>query len=117
MRRTDRRRQEAAANAIASAVQDAILEIRTLAYRREDLPENVYLETHDHQEVIRLLADVCDTLIPGLRRDLPKHKPTDALQYTWDSRSEDQRRWLRQTLADHGVTITDFVVDKYQNSK
>jgi hypothetical protein len=113
MRSTDRRHQDAAATAIAHAVHDAILLIRTTAYRRERLVEGTFPEADDYAEEIRLLADVCDTLIPGLRRDLPSFRPVDALQYTWDSRNEHQRRWLEETLAQHDIAVTDFIVDRH----
>jgi hypothetical protein len=113
MRSTDRRRQDAATTAIAHAVHDAILLIRTMAYRRERLVEGTFPEADDYEEEIRLLADVCDTLIPGLRRDLPNLRPVDALQYTWDSRNEHQRRWLEETLAQHDIAVTDFIVDRH----
>jgi hypothetical protein len=113
MRNIDRRRQDAAATAIAHAVHDATLLIRTMAYSRERLVQEIFPEADDYQEAIRLLADVCDTLIPGLRRDLPSYRPTDALQYTWDSRNEHQRRWLEGTLAQHDIAVTDFIVDRH----
>jgi hypothetical protein len=114
MRKRDRRRQDAAATAIAHAVQDATMLIRTMAYRRERLVEGTFPEADDYQEEIRLLADVCDTLIPGLRRDLPSYGPTDALQYTWDSRNDYQRRWLEGTLAQHDIALADFIVDRHR---
>jgi hypothetical protein len=110
---TKGRRQDAAATAIAHAVQDAVLLIRMMAYRRERLADGTFPEADDYQEEIRLLADICDTLVPGLRRDLPGYGPVDALQYTWDSRNEHQRRWLEEALAQHDIVVTDFIVDRH----
>ena len=113
MRTIDRRHQDAAATAIAHAVHDAIVLIRAMAYRRERLMEGTFSEADDYEEEIRLLADVCDTLVPGLRRDRPSYTPVDALQYTWDSRNEHQRQWLKETLAQHDIAVADFIVDRH----
>ncbi|WP_433012900.1 hypothetical protein [Kribbella sp. CA-294648] len=115
MRRRDRRHQDAAATAITHAVHDAILMIRTMAYCRER-PSVIFPEADDYQEEIRLLADLCDTLIPGLRRDLLDYRPVDALQYTWDSRNDHQRRWLTETLAQHDIALTDFIIDNHRRA-
>jgi hypothetical protein len=107
-----RRRQDQAANAIALVVQEAILLIRAMAYRREAFTDTPFVDAEDYQEQIRRLADLCDTLVPGLRRGVD-YRPTDALQYTWDSREEDQRRFLQDVLAGNGISITDFIVDRH----
>jgi hypothetical protein len=41
-----------------------------------------------------------------------KYTPTLALQYTWDSRTDEQRRWLRHTLEISGVDISKFVTTR-----
>lgn len=107
MRLTESRRQAVASNAIAHVVQSAILEIRTMAFRREPLLSEIFPGV-DYQEQIRLIADVCDTLVPALRSD-EREKPIEALQYTWESRDENQRRWLRHTLARAHVDVMRFV--------
>jgi hypothetical protein len=89
------------ADAIQELVQTAVLQIRTMAYLREGLGDGPFPNI-EYQEQIRLLADICDTLIPGLgsRRHYSAQR---ALQYTWESRNEEQREWIRRTL--HGVNI------------
>lgn len=55
MRLTESRRQAVASNAIAHVVQSAILEIRTMAFRREPLLSEIFPGV-DYQEQIRLIA-------------------------------------------------------------
>ena len=44
--------------------------------------------------------------LPGyLRADTP----VQGLKYAWKQASEMQQAWLRETLAQHGVAITDLV--------
>jgi hypothetical protein len=57
------RREVAAANAVVDVIQDGILEIRTIAYRREAFRSDVFPQA-DYQEQIRLIADALHTLIP-----------------------------------------------------
>ncbi|MGH3736104.1 MAG: hypothetical protein ACRDT6_10870 [Micromonosporaceae bacterium] len=107
MWRTQRRRQAAAADAIAHLVHDGVTEIRTMAYRREPLRDELFPGT-DYQEQIRLISDALDTLVPGLRRRR-RYPPTYALQATWDSRDDQQRQWIRHTLATHHLDIEKLI--------
>jgi hypothetical protein len=104
------RREVAAANAVVDVIQDSILEIRTIAYRREAFRSDVFPQA-DYQEQIRLIADALHTLIPALAPGT-KYTPTLALQYTWDRRTDEQRRWLRHTLEISGVDISKFVTTR-----
>lgn len=101
------RRQARVANAIADIVHDAVLFMRTMAHTRESMCDDVFPGT-DYDEQIREIADVCDNLVPGLRPGGPR-RPTDALQFTWDSRSEAQRQWIRRSLASHHVQVDDLI--------
>jgi hypothetical protein len=103
------RREVAAANAIVDVIQDGVLEIRTMAYLREAHRSNVFPQA-DYREQIRLIADALDNLIPALAPG-SKYTPTLALQYTWDSRTE-QRRWLWHTLEVSGVEINKFLTTR-----
>jgi hypothetical protein len=107
MWRRSNRQQALVANAVADIVHDAILFIRTMAYTRKTMCDDVFPNT-DYSEQIRELADLCDNLVPGLRPNGPR-QPTDALQYTWDSRSEGQQQWIRRSLASHRVRVEDLI--------
>ncbi|GAA2778728.1 hypothetical protein [Saccharopolyspora taberi] len=93
-----------APEAIAEVVHEAVVLMRTMAFRREALCDVDFPGT-DYQEQIRLLADLCDTLVPGLK---PGTNAAAALQYTWDTRTDAQRRWIRAALAKRGVTLEDL---------
>jgi hypothetical protein len=86
-----------------------VLEIRTMAYRREAMRRDVFPQA-DYQEQIRLIADALDNLIPALAPGSP-YKPTVALQFTWDSRAV-QRRWLWHTLEVSGFKINDLITTR-----
>jgi hypothetical protein len=58
----------------------------------------------DYHERIRLIADVCENLPGYLRADTP----VQGLKYAWKQANEMQQAWLRDTLAQHGVAITDL---------
>lgn len=91
-----RQAQTHVAEAVQELVHTAVLEIRTMAYLRRGLQDGSF-DGAEYQEQIRLLADVCDTLLPGLgsRRE---YTPQQALRYTWESRNDGQRDWIRNTL-------------------
>jgi hypothetical protein len=107
MWRSRRRQQDAVANAIVHLVQDGMLQIRTMAYLREGMLDRHFPEA-DYQEQIRLVADALDLVIPGLRQGFD-YSPTEALQAAWDNRDDQQRRWIRDTLAAHGLDVHDFI--------
>jgi hypothetical protein len=111
MRRRERRRQ-AAADASLLLVQEALVAIRTMAYLRQDLAAGDGQDEPpgDYHERIRLIADVCHNL-PGYLRTSSPGTAAEGLQYVWDTASPAQRQWLRDTLAHHGLVITDLVVE------
>jgi hypothetical protein len=96
-------------------ILDGVLEIRTIAYRREALRSDVFPQA-DYQEQIRLIADALDNLIPALAPG-SKYTPTLALQYTWDSRTAEQRRWLSHTLEISGVDLDKFITTRTTSTK
>ncbi|GGS34068.1 hypothetical protein GCM10010171_30530 [Actinokineospora fastidiosa] len=69
------RRRKRAEQARKWITHQAILHIRAMAYRREAHCHDSFPDA-DHLEQIRLLADLCDTLVPG-------DDPVSALQWTW----------------------------------
>jgi hypothetical protein len=107
MWRGGRRRQAVIANAIADVVHESVLFMRAMAHLREGMCDELFPGS-DYQEQIRELADLCDNLVPGLRPG-GSRRPVDALQFTWDSRSEPQRRWIRRCVALRGVKIDDLI--------
>lgn len=103
-----RRRQNAAANAIATVVHDSVLFIRAMAHNRDDSMCDDVFPGFDHCEQIRELADVCDNLVSGLRPNGVR-RPIDTLQFTWDSRSEAQQQWIRRCLAGRGIRVDKLI--------
>jgi hypothetical protein len=81
-----------------------------MAYLREGLSDGSFAGV-EYQEQIRLLADVCDTLVPGLggRRE---YTPQQALRYTWESRDDSQRDWIRRTLRGHDFRMEDLLGER-----
>ena len=71
---------------------------RAVAAREDELPL-------DYHERIRLIADACENLPGSLRADTP----VQGLKYAWKQANEMQRAWLRETLAQHGIAITDLL--------
>lgn len=108
MRAGDGKREAFAATALAKVVHDAVIVIRGMAWTQEGLADDSFPDTNYHEQ-IRALADLCDTLVPGLQPGLG-YSATQALQYTWDSRSAAQRQWLQSHLQSHGVDINDLIV-------
>ena|SRR5215831_9326057 len=110
MRGSRRRRQDAATDASLLLVQDALVQIRAMAHLRRDLSagDGEGNASGDYHERIRLIADVCENL-PGHLRPGTRGTPVEGLQYTWDQASETQRRWLRATLAQHRIVISDII--------
>jgi hypothetical protein len=80
----------------------AVLRIRTMAYLREPMLDDCFPGA-DYPEQIRLLADLCDVLVPGLVSD-----PDAALQHAYRSRRP-QREWMIETLACDGIDLLDLV--------
>jgi hypothetical protein len=107
MWRPGRRRQAVAANAIVDVVHESVLRMRAMAHTREGMCDDIFPGT-DYHEQIRELTDLCDNLVPGLRPN-GRRRPTDALQYTWDSRSEAQQLWIRRCLSGHAVQVEDLI--------
>jgi len=105
MRRTRLSRHAAAKDASLLLVQDALVQIRAMAYLRREVAAREDEVPLDYHERIRLIADVCQNL-PGYLR---ANTPVQGLKYAWQKANEMQRAWLRETLAQHGVTITDLV--------
>jgi hypothetical protein len=52
-----------------------------------------------------LIADVCENLAGYLLADTP----VQGLKQAWQKASDMQQTWLRDTLAQHGVAITDLI--------
>jgi hypothetical protein len=108
--RSKRHRQDAATDASLLPVQDALVQIRAMAYLRKNVGagDDDGDAPGDYHERIRLIADVCENL-PGYLRAGTRGTPAQGLQYVWDQASETQRIWLRATLAQHGIVITDIL--------
>lgn len=85
-------------------VQDALVQIRAMAYLRRDLSA----DGGDYRERIRLIADVCENL-PGHLRVTSTGTPLEGLQYAWDKANDAQQQWLQDTLARHDIVITDLI--------
>jgi len=49
--------------------------------------------------------------LPGYLRAGSRGTPAQGLQYVWDKASETKRRWLRSTLAQHRIVISDIIID------
>src|ERR1700743_2936490 len=101
MWRYRQRRRDVAASAVTDLVHDAVLWIRLMAVTRQSMCDDMFPGT-DYAYQIRALADLCDTLVPGLR---PGQRPSAALRYTWSSRSPGQQQWIRRCLHDHGLRV------------
>lgn len=86
-------------------VHESVLYVRAMAQSQRSMCGDVFPGT-DHREQTYLLADLCDTLVGGLR---PNGRPVEALQYTWDSRTEPQREWIRRCLARRGPRIEQLI--------
>jgi hypothetical protein len=112
MRGSRQHRRNAAADASLLLVQEALVQIRAMAYLRRDLgtSDNEGGAPGDYHERIRLIADVCENL-PGHLRAGARTTPVAGLQYAWDNANETQRRWLRATLAQHHIVIGDIITD------
>jgi hypothetical protein len=95
------------ADAIADVVHESILFMRAMAHRRESMCDE-FFPGCAFQEQIRELADLCDNLVPGLRPNGVR-RPREALQFTWDSRSQYQQDWIRRCLAARGVRVEDLI--------
>ena len=105
MGRTRVSRHAAAKNASLLLVQDALAQIRAMAYLQREVTAREEEVPHGYNERIRLIADVCENL-PGYLR---ANTPVQGLKYAWQKGNEMQQAWLRDTLAQHGVAITDLV--------
>jgi len=105
MRRTKLSHHAAARNASLLLVQDALVQIRAMACLRRDVAAREDELPLDYHERIRLIADACENLPGYLRADTP----VQGLEYAWKQANEVQQVWLRETLAQHGVVITDLV--------
>jgi hypothetical protein len=105
MGRTEFSRHAAAKDAGLLLVQDAFVQIRAMAYLRSEVAAGEDKPPLDYHERIRLIADACENLPGYLRADTP----IQGLKYAWTQASEMQRAWIRETLAQHGIAITDLV--------
>lgn len=76
-----------------------------MAYLRRDVAAAPDEPPLDYHERIQLIADVCENLPGYLRADTP----VQGLSYAWRNASDMQQKWLQETLAQHGITITEFV--------
>jgi hypothetical protein len=105
MGRTELSRHAVAKDASLLLVQDALVQIRTMAYLRREVAAGEDESPLDYHEHIRLIADVCENL-PGYLR---AGTPVQGLKYAWTQANEMQQAWIRETLAQHGIAITDLV--------
>ena len=105
MGRTELSRHAAARDASLLLVQDALVQIRAMAYLRREVTAREHESPSDYHERIRLIADACENLPGYLRVDTP----VQGLKYAWTRASEVQQAWIRETLAQHGIAITDLV--------
>lgn len=108
MRSFKPRRQAVVADAIVDVVHDSILHIRPMSHRRESMCDD-FFPGHYYQQQIRELADLCDNLVPGLRLR-GRRRLLDALQFVWDSRSEQQQDWIRHCLAARDIHVDDLIM-------
>lgn len=102
---TKLRRHAAAANASLLLVQDALVQIRAMACLRREVAAPGDEPPPDYHERIRLIADACENLLGHLRASTP----VQGLRYAWRNASEVQQAWLRETLAQHSVAITELI--------
>jgi adenylate cyclase len=86
-------------------VQDALVQIRAMAYLRREVAAREDELPLDYHERIRLIADACENLPGYLRADTP----VQGLKHAWKQANDMQQAWLRETLLQHGVAITDLV--------
>ena len=107
MRRTKLSHHAAARNASLLLVQDALVQIRAMACLRRDVAAREDELPLDYHERIRLIADACENLPGYLRADTP----VQGLNRVWEQASQMQRAWMQETLARHGIAITDLVVN------
>jgi hypothetical protein len=105
MGRTELSRHAAAKDASLLLVQDALVQIRAMAYLQREVTAREDESPLDYRERIGLIADVCENLPGYLRADTP----VQGLKYAWTQPSEMQHAWIRETLAQHGIAITHLV--------
>jgi len=105
MGRTELSRHAAAKDASLLLVQDALVQVRAMAYLRREMAAGEDESPIDYRERIRLIADACEGLPGYLRADTP----VQGLKYAWTQASEMQQAWIRETMAQHGIAITDLV--------
>lgn len=105
MGRAELSRHAAAKDASLLLVQDALAQIRAMAYLRREATVREDESPLDYHERIRLIADACENLPGYLRADTP----VQGLKYAWTQASQMQQAWIRETLAQHGIVITDLV--------
>jgi hypothetical protein len=105
MSRTKLSRHAAAKNASLLLVQDALVQIRAMAYLPGEAAARANELPLDYHERIRLIADACENL-PGYLR---ANAPVQGLTYAWKQADQMQQEWLRETLAQHGIAIADLV--------
>lgn len=79
-----------------------MLYIRAMAYLRRPLLDDDFPET-DYQEQVRLLADVCDTLVPATARSARR-----GLEWTYRTRAS-QRQWMIKTLAEWEIDLLALI--------
>ncbi|MGW7683600.1 hypothetical protein ACWGID_22880 [Kribbella sp. NPDC054772] len=107
MGRKERRWEDAAAAAVAYAVEEAVTAIGQMSYKRQPTQSGVF-PTDEYQEQIRRLAEICTALVPGLARD-PERKPTQVLKTAWGSLNEDQQRWLHASFQEGDHDLRAFL--------
>jgi len=105
MLRTRLLRDAAARDASLLLVENALVQIRAMAYLRRAVAAREEEVSLDYHERIRLIADVCENL-PGYLR---AGKPVEGLRYVWQNANEMQQAWVRETLAQRGIAVTDLV--------
>jgi hypothetical protein len=105
MGRTERSHYAVAKDASLLLVQDALVQIRAMAYLRREVAAGKDDPPLDYHERIRLIADACENLPGYLRADTP----VQGLKHAWTQASEMQQAWIRETLAQHGIAITDLI--------
>jgi hypothetical protein len=101
---TDAQREQTAADAVLLLLTDGLIEIRTMASTQQPLltQDGAYLKQ------IWMIADICHNLPGSLRSDTEATAIT-GLQFVWDTANESKRRWLRSSLAPHGIDVADVV--------
>ncbi|MEV4413142.1 hypothetical protein [Catellatospora sp. NPDC049609] len=99
-----RRKAQAARQAAADLLCHALVEIRTMAYLRQDPGD----PTADYAERIRMIADVCESLPGSLAHKGRWRTDVPPFLYLWLTASEPKRAWLRKQWTRIGYDFSEL---------